>query len=199
MDQRQIVVEDGLDERAGGTLRDGKVVQRTRHARTRFVTVELEKPVPLRDPEVGDRFDQVTVRARLIRFGRVWRRVPHTPDTRPQRERSCMPEPKREIFKDMPAVPMRLPVPSVDMTEAVQVLDAYLPMHEDAERKALWWAVADKESDREMGKRERCHHATAGKRKLIFLEALAKDWNERGWRVSLGDVVEARKLLHRNF
>lgn len=194
MDQRQIVVEE-IDE----DVWYGKGNYRKR-ARTRFVeAVELEKPVRLRDPEPGDAFDAVTVRARLIRFGRVWHKVPHTPDTRPQRERSCMPEPKREIFKDLPGEPMRLPVPSDEMTEALQVLDAYLPLHQDAMAKELWWAIADKTSDRALAARSGIHHATVAKRKQAFLEAMARDWNGRGWRVSVGDAVEARKLLHRNF
>lgn len=181
----EVEVDIGLDE-----------VTRTR-ARTRFVA-RKRAPEPPKDPEVGDPWCPLTVRARLMRFGRVWRKVPHTPDTRPEPVRSQMPETVKEIFKDQKGEPMRLPVASVDMTAALQLLDAYIAYRDDPDRKELWWAIADKETDRKMAERYSCHHATIARRKQAFLVEVAADWNARGWVVMLGDVVQAKKLIHRN-
>jgi hypothetical protein len=192
MDRRQIVVTTGLDERAGGTLRDGVVVQRTRHARTRFV--EREKPVVLRDPEPGDRWCALTVRARLERMGEVYRRLPHSPDTRPQPVRSCMPEPLRELFKDLPPAPLRPGVADDDLAAANQIVDVL------AEReRGIAWAIANRMSDRELGRHIGCHHATAANRKQDVLARLASHWNGLGWRPDDEDIRRARQFVHRNF
>src|SRR5262245_51151874 len=83
MDGRQrVVVETNLDERAGARLVDGKVVPRTRHARTRFVEPR-QKPRRPRAPDIGDAWCPLTVRARLHRLADVFRQVPNDPDTKP--------------------------------------------------------------------------------------------------------------------
>lgn len=183
MVERILTVELGLDDRS------------TR-ARTRFVD-KAPAPKPPKEPEVGDPWEPLTVRARLQRMAEVFRRLPHDPDTRPGQHRSCMPTPVREVFKDQPADPMRVPVSRVDQAAATQVLDS-LVTFKDTDARLVFWAIAAKLTDRRLGRELRCHHVTAGKRKEALLGVLASDWNARGWRPDATDVQNARALIHRN-
>lgn len=192
MDQRQIVVETGLDEEVpwGGKSSPGTVVRR--HARTRFV--ERERPVLLRDPEPGDAWCSLTVRARLERMGEVYRRLPHSPDTRPQPVRSCMPTPLRELFKDLPAAPLKPGVTDTDLAAANQIVDVL----GEAER-GVAWAIANRMSDRQLARHIGVHHATAANRKQAVLARLAEHWNDLGWCPDNEDIRRARLFVHRNF
>ena len=199
-EQRTVVVETNLDEPAGAVLVDGpkgrSVKLRTRHARTRFVEASGESQPP-EPPEIGGIWCQLTVRARLQRMADVFRRVPHTPDTKPQGHRSCMPQPVREIFKDQPGEPMRLRVGQADYAAAVQTLDSFITL--SRLNKIVGWHLANNISDRRLGRYVRRDHKTAAKLKLKLLDFLAADWNRRGWVPEAEDIRMARDLIHRNF
>ncbi len=201
MDERRtVVVETNLDERAGAVLVDGpkgrSVKTRTRHARARFATTTRasEPPEP---PEIGGAWCPLTVRARLQRMADIFRRVPHTPDTKPQGHRSCMPKPVREIFKDQPGEPMRLPVGSADLAAATQTLDSFVTL--TRLNKIVGWHIANNISDRRLGRYIRRDGKTAATLKQKLLAFLAFDWNERGWTPEAEDIRMARDLIHRNF
>lgn len=176
-----VEVELGLD--ANGTRARSKFVARKRAA------------VPPKPPELGDPWCPLTVRARLQRMAEVFRRLPHTPDTRPGGYRSCMPEPVREIFKDQPGEPRHLPVGSADLKDAVQVLDALIQMT-TAER-ILAWGIAAKVPATLAARYLRCSDKTALGRMLDFLDVTARDWNRREWQTNERDVVLARQFIHR--
>src|SRR4051812_16978928 len=91
-------------------------------ARTRFVEAP-EKPALRQAPRLGDAWCPLTVRARLERMGETYRKLPHSPDTRPGGHRSCMPTPIRELFKDLPAEPLRPGVSDADLAAANRVID----------------------------------------------------------------------------
>ncbi|HZQ01403.1 MAG TPA: hypothetical protein VFB13_17795 [Reyranella sp.] len=186
------VVETNLDEPVeviGGRLAGSYV----RRARTRFVE---EKPAVLpMPPRLGDRWEPLTVRARLQRMAEVFRRVPHDPDTRPGQYRSCMPTPVREIFKDQPAEPMRVPVSRAELAAAKQVLDSLITL--TWEQRVTAWAIANKLSDRRLAKEIHCSHPTASDRKNALLRQLAADWNARGWTPDDFDLEHARSLIRR--
>lgn len=188
---RSVVVETGLSEE---TVHRGKSF--TRHARTRFVDKPKVSDFPA-PPVLGDPFDPVTVRARLQRMAEVFRRMPHDPDTRPGQHRSCMPTPVREIFKDLPGEPMRVPVARVDLSAAKQVLDSLITF-KDTDNRLVVWAIAAKLSHRRLGIELRCDHKTAAARVQAMLAGLVIDWNARGWRPDEIDIANARMLIHRN-
>jgi hypothetical protein len=183
-----VIVETGLAEEVEYR---GKAY--VRHARTRRVVREL-LPMP-KAPEVGDPWDPLTVRARLHRLADVFRKLPHTPDTRPGGFRSCMPEPVREMWKDLPGVPMRLGVTSQDYRAAMAVLDTVVSLWKDDEKRIVLWAIALKISDRQLARELGCSHPTAAQRKLDVLKLLAERLpdgpDER-------DVQLARDSIHRN-
>ena len=193
MDGRQrVVVETGLDERAGGTLRDGKVVPRTRHARSTLVAVrKRHKP---KAPELGDGWCPLTVRARLERLAYVFRQVPHDPDTRPAQVRSNMPEPVREIFKDQPGEPMRIPVDKADLDAAKMVLNHMITLHR------LWrivaWSIANRIGDRRLGAYLHKDRRTAATLKQKLLARLSTEWPGAPDEI---DIADARDFLHRKF
>lgn len=193
--KKRVVVETGLDERAGGKLVDGKVVPRTRHARTRFV--DVANPTRPREPEIGDPWCPLTVRARLKRMAEVFRQVPHDPDTKPGRERSCMPMPVREVFKDQPGEPMRIPVARSDLAAAKQVLDSLITFNRL--KRIVIWSLANNISDRRLGRYVRRDGKTAARLKQLLLGELAEDWNKRSWPLEPLDVRGARDLIHRDF
>lgn len=194
MDGRQrVVVETGLDERAGGSLRDGKVVPRTRHARARIIN--LPEPDRPREPAPGHAWEPLTVRARLHRMADVFRKLPHTPDTKPGGYRSCMPEHVREIFKDQPGEPMRLPVRPEDYRAAMILLDIIVSLTD--EQRIVLWGIATKRSDRRVGRELRCHHRTAAARKQELLTYLAERLNRLEDRPDDRDVSRARELIRR--
>lgn len=154
------------------------------HARARFIAVARPRHIA---PEMGDPWCPLTVRARLHRLNDVFARVPHTGDTRPAGYRSCMPDPVREIFKDMPGEPMRLGVSAADMTAARQALDGLWRL--DREQRVIAWGIAARMSDRKVGKALHCHHNTAARMKQDVLGLLAAQWNLAG---SVPDVIDIR-------
>lgn len=162
------------------------------HARTRFVAVA--RPCHIA-PELGDPWCELTVRARLNRMGDVFRRLPHTSDTKPAGYKSCMPEPVREIFKDQPGEPMRMPVTAADMSAARQALDSLWML--DREGLVVAWGIACKLSDRRVGRELGCHHATAASRKQFILGLLAAKWNLLGTAPDAVDVRDACAFLDR--
>ena len=181
---QDVEVEIGLD-----------AATRTR-ARARFVA---RKPAqePPKPPELGDPWCPLTVRARLQRMAEVFRRLPHDPDTRPGRERSCMPTPVREIFKDMPPDPMRVPVAQADYNAACLVLDDLVKRQSRLQR-ILVWSIAVKLPHREIAKQLCCSHTHAGKRVQQMLTILVAAWNGYGWKPDAADIERARELIHRN-
>lgn len=179
---QDVEVEIGLD-----------AITRTQ-ARAKFVA-RKKRAEPPRPPELGDPWCPLTVRARLQRMAEVFRRLPHTPDTKPGGYRSCMPEPVREIFKDLPGEPMRVPVGSADLKDAMQVLDALIQM--STAQRILAWGIAAKVSATLAAKYLRCSDKTARARMLEFLDATAVDWNRRQWVPGERDVVLAREFIHR--
>ncbi len=182
MAERILTVELGLDDRA------------TR-ARTRFVA-KAPPPKPPRDPEIGDPWCPLTVRARLQRIGWVLRKDPRV---RPQQVKSCMPEHVREIFKDQKGEPMRIPVPAADQDAINATLADLLRFRDDDEGKAVIWAIIEKTSGEDLARTLHCspNHARALMKRM--LDRLAVDWNERYyWRPDAKDVERAKKLIHRN-
>jgi hypothetical protein len=181
---QDVVVETGLDP-----------VTRT-EARSRFVA---RKPAaePPKLPELGDPWCPLTVRARLQRMADVFRRIPHDPDTRPALFRSCMPTPVREIFKDQPGEPMRLPVARADYAAACEVLDDLVKRQSRLQR-ILVWGIAARQSHRQMADRLRCSHTHAGKRVQQMLTVLVAAWNGYGWKPEAADIERAKELIHRN-
>lgn len=197
MDQRQIVVEPDLDERAGGRLVDGKVVHRTRHARTRFVTAPPASDPP-EPPKLGDPWCAVTVRARLQRIGWVLRRDPRVgPNPDPP---SCMPEVVRERWKD--AAPgstiLRISVPAADHSAVNETLIDLLRFKDDEEAKAVIYAIVEKTSGEDLGITLRCSGKHARTLMARMLDDLATAWNALPWRPDAKDIERAKKLLHRN-
>lgn len=199
-EQRTVVVETNLDERAGAVLVDGpkgrSVKARTRHARTRFVAKDRPSGAT-EPPEIGGVWCPLTVRARLQRMAEIFRRIPHDPDTRPGQHRSCMPTPVREVFKDQPGEPMRVPVSRADYAAACQVLDDLVKRQSRLQR-VLIWGIAARQSHRQLAEHLCCSHVHAGKRVQQMLVILVKAWNDAGWRPDGIDIERARELIHRN-
>ncbi len=196
MVERAVVVRTNLDEAVEIDQPGVKRLSYRRRATARFVAVvaDDEPPAP---PTLGDPWEPLTVRARLHRMAEVFRRVPHTPDTRPQRERSCMPEPLREIFKDQPGEPMRLPVARADYAAACQVLDDLVKRQSRLQRVVIW-GIAARQSHRQLAKTLCCSHVHAAKRIQQMLTVLAAAWNAQGWRPEQVDIDAACELIHRN-
>jgi hypothetical protein len=189
MDRRTVVVETGLDEQA-----EWRGTAYRRHARTRFV--ETARPDVPRLPEIGEGWEPLTVRARLHRMAEIFRRIPHDPDTRPAGHRSCMPTPVREVFKDQPGEPMRVPVSRADFAAARQVLESLVTL--TWEQRCTAWAIANKLSDRRLGRELKTNHHAAAGAKQRLLEFLAADWNGRQWVVEEADILAATAFIHRN-
>lgn len=190
MDQRQIVVETGLDEEVWtprGSYR--------KHAKARFVA--MQPPDQPRLPEIGDGWCPLTVRARLQRMAEVFRRIPHTPDTKPGKERSCMPTPLREVFKDQPGEPMRIPPNRADLAAAMQLLDSLVKRQSRLQR-VLIWGIAAKLSHRHLARQLCCSHPHAAKRVQQMLVVLAAEWKANGWAPDAIDIERAGELIHRN-
>lgn len=185
----EVIVETNLDEEV--EYRGKSFV---RHARTRIV--ERKPQLSIDPPQPGDPWCPLTVRARLQRMAEVFRRLPHDPDTRPAVERSCMPQPVREIFKDLPGDPMRIPVGQVDHRAAMQVLDSLITL--TTEQRWLAWAIATRLDDTKTGKGLKISDKTARLRKLALLDHLVVDWTARGWMPELADIVLAASFIHRN-
>ncbi len=187
-----LVVETGLDERAGAVLVNGAVVPRTLHARTRFV--EGKKPEKPELPQLGDPWDTVTVRARLERMGETYRRLPGSGVLKPQQIKSCMPTPVREPWKDAAPGPLRQGVSDADLAASNVIIDALT-----AGERGIAWAIANRTSNDDLSKLLNCSPPTAGARKLAVLEVLAKHWNTMSWRPDAEDILRAHRFLHRKF
>ena len=200
MVDRVVEVETGLDQRAGATLVDGRVVHRQRRARTRFVD-KPSMPKPPREPEVGDPWEPLTVRARLHRLGWVLRQDPRPGlyGREPEQIPSCMPAAVREVWKDQPGEPMRRVVPAADQDVVNKTLTDLLRFKDDDEGKGVIYAIIEKTSGEDLGRTLGCsanHARTLIKR---MLDGLAKEWNSRYyWRPDARDVDRAKKLIHRN-
>lgn len=142
MERRQIVVETGLDERAGGVLQQGVVVQRTRHVRTRFVTVEP----PAIEPVPSDRWTQPLVAAKLQNMAALFRRD-RVKGLRPMGYRSNLPEPILDRTRDYaPAVSVPMPkLSNAELDHALEVFELVLklwPGDEDA--PSIVWCIANR-------------------------------------------------------
>jgi len=187
MDQRQIVVETGLSDEVEWPRQT--VI---RHARTRFVD-RAKTSEPPRLPELGDPWCPLTVRARLERMGETYRRLPHSPDTRPQQHKSCMPTPLRELFKDfIEALQHKLGVTDADLSAANQIIDVLT----SAERN-IAWAIANRMKDRELGRHRHTNHHEAAKAKQNTLAMLVAHWNTYEWKPDAEDVRRASRFMHR--
>lgn len=197
MEQRtdgpEVAVETNLDEVVD---RDGKAFGGSYrvHARSRFRARKPEPEAP-KTPELGDPWCPVTVRARLVRMADVFRQVPHTPDTKPQGHRSCMPEVIREIFKDQPGEAKRLPVGKDDMAAAMQTLDSFVTLNRLF--KIVGWHIACKIGDRRLGAYIHRDRRTAALLKQQLLARLTSDWNARGWKPDQSDINEAQELIRK--
>jgi len=188
---RSVIVETNLGQEA-----DWNGQPATLHARTRFIDRPPEPST--REPQLGDRWDPLTVRARLQRTAEVFRKLPHTPDTRPGGHRSCMPTPVRELFKDLPGEPMRLLPRAEDLEAMRQVLDSLVHFRTAEQRMAIW-GVAANLSHRRIAREMRCSRDKAATAVQAILVTLAEDWNRRGTRPDHVDTEWAGALIHRNF
>ncbi len=157
------------------------------------------KPVtviePPKAPEVGDPWCPLTVRARLHRIGWLLRKDPRV---RPQQERSCMPKPLREMWKDLPGEPMRIPVPAADQDAVNQALSDLMRFWNDDEAKVVIYAIILKASGDDLAEQLGCSDTHARKQIKLMLDRLAVDWNKLPWRPDAKDVERAKKLIHRN-
>lgn len=193
---RDIEFDSTVVEDAGwqGKRRPGQ--RFTRHGGTRFVASApaLEPPRP---PEIGDAWEPLTVRVRLYRLAEVFRRIPHTPDTKPGSYRSCMPDIVRERWKDAAVgTPVRIPVSRLDLNAAYQVLDDIVRW--SREQRLLGWGIACAVKTEDMTRELRCSERTLRTLKLEFLRDMAEQWNRLDWRPDHDDVARARRLIHRN-
>lgn len=194
---QDVEVDLGLEERAGGRLVNGKVVTRTRRARTRFVhrrkgAGEAAPSLPV----IGGDWCPLTVRARLQRVGWVLAK-----DAKPgprKNPKSCMPEIVREVFKDQPAEPMRIPVPSADQDAVNAVLKDLMRFRYDDEARYVVFSIAEKMGGDGLGELLHCSDTHARKLQKRMLDDLAKAWNGYTWRPDARDVERAKKFIHRN-
>lgn len=187
MQTQRVVVELDLDETVERGGQGYTPATYRVHARTRFIAVPRPQNVA---PTLGDPWCPLTVRARLNRLSDVFKRVPHTADTRPAGYKSCMPEVVREFWKDQPGEPMRLGVSSADMSAAKQALDGLWML--DNEQRIVAWGIAARLSDRRVGRELGCHHNTAAQKKQDVLGVLAVQWNLAG---SIPDAIDIRDAI----
>lgn len=142
MDERQIVVETGLDDRAGASLVDGRVVPRTRHARTRFVEGQ---PAPV-EPVPGDRWTPPLVAARLQNMAAVFRRD-RVRGLWPATLRTSMPEPllNRSVdYAPVSIVPQRPPT-AAELDFAVETFALVLKLFPgDEDSPSIVWCIANR-------------------------------------------------------
>lgn len=183
MDDRDVEVDVGLDP---ATM--------TR-ARTRFVA-RRPAPEPPKEPELGDPWCALTVRARLKRVGWVLRQDPRVgPRENPP---SCMPETIREMWKDQKGEPMRIPVPSADQDAVTNVLKDLLRFRHDDEGRAVVFSLTEGMGGDKLGELLHCSDTHARKLQKRMLDDLAASWNRLPWRPDARDIERAKKLIHRN-
>ena len=184
---RSVIVRTGLDD---------EVEYRGKSYRRRASVRFVERPPPEveREPALGDPWEPLTVRARLERMGEVYGRLPHSPDTRPQPVRSCMPTPVREPWKDAAPGPLRLLPDHADIVAAHQVVDALTK-----DERHVAWAIATRMKDAELARHMRKSNHTAAKRKQEVLTVLAEHWNTLEWSPDGEDINRARRFIHRDF
>lgn len=163
------------------------------HARTRIVHIERHGEAFLDMLEAGAPWCELTVHARLERMAECYHRLPKV---RPPRSRSCMPVPVRERWKDAPKEEGWLTDRALDdanLNAANQIIDVLT-----AEERLIAWPIAQRKTDRWLGRMLGVHHSAAAARKLAMLEALAMRWNGLGMRPDAEDVRRARRFFHNN-
>ena len=69
----------------------------------------------------------------------------------------------------------------------------------DVDERPVAWAIAQRKSDRWLGRRLGVHNMTAAARKQAMLEALAVRWSGLGMRPDAEDVRRACRFFHNNF
>lgn len=152
-------------------------------------------PEPPREPELGDPWCPLTVRARLQRMNWVLTRHPRV---KPAVERSCMPEPVREPWKDAAkGTSMRLRPPKRDETAVSLTLISLVAYQDEIDRHVIW-AIALKMPDTTLATTIGVSDKTARGRKEEMLKLLAADWNARGWLPEAEDIERAKRFIHRN-
>ena len=186
---RSVIVRTNLDDEV-----DYRGKSDRRRASVRFVaTPAADAP---REPMLGDPWEPLTVRARLHRLNWV---LTKDPRVGPRKDpRSCCPEPVREIFKDQPGEPMRIPVPRADHDAVNATLQSLLRFKDESDR-AVIFAIAARSSARDLGEALRCHHATAARRIEEMLKLLAGHWNNLRLAPDQVDIDRAIRLIHRDF
>ena len=179
MERRQIVVETGLEERAGGVLHQGLVVQRTRHARARFVaeTLTAEAPVP------ADRWTPPLVAAKLQNMAALFRRD-RVKGLRPMGYRSNLPEPILDRTRDYaPAVSVPMPkLSNAELDHALEVFELVLklwPGDEDA--PSIVWCIAN-----------RLDYADAAEEMNAATWRTKRDWTARNIRYHWAENIAPR-------
>jgi hypothetical protein len=192
---RQVEVRTNLDELVEVDQVGMKRRSYRRRASVKFVEIERHGEAFLDLPEVGDPWCDLTVRARLERAAEAYGRLPEVKLR--EHPRSCMPEVVRERWKDEPKEQRRpltdRALADADLTAAHQVIDLLT-----REQRPIAWAIAEKMSDRKLGKALGCHNMTAARRKHAMLLELAHHWNGLGLRPDESDVKRAAAYLGKN-
>lgn len=188
---RAATVRFGLDERVEIDQPGLKRVSYRRHATARPVEIERHGEAFLDLPEVGDPWEPLTVRARLERMAETYGRLPRV---RPSAVRSCMPDTVREAWKDepRPQASTDRALDEVDIEAANVIVDVLT-----SSQRAVAWAIAQRKSDRWLGRMMGMDGKTASKLKQDVLSDLATNWNMLRFRPDAEDVKRARKFLHR--
>lgn len=204
MTERQIVVETGLEERAGAVLVEGKVVPRTRHARTRFVEA---LPVAV-ETVPGDRWSPPLVAARLQRMAEIfWRDAGGVLPTDVMK--TCMPDALLERGKDyapVQTVPReRLTNAQIDF--ACTTFQVVLRLFVADERAgAVIWCIANRKSfaecavelNRMLKRRDVTRFDVRNKWAEQLGPAIAELFNALRLPIDLDDVTRAsRRSFHR--
>lgn len=207
MTGRQVVVETGLDERAGAVLIEGpegrQVVPRTRHARTRFVEA-VRVPV---DPVPADRWTPPLVAARLQRMAEIFAGGPGCMPT--EAIENCMPAPLLDPGKDYrPEQAMPRPrLTAAEINFAETTFEIVLRLFVSDERAgAIIWCMANRKSFQdcadELNRRLRRRDITRFDVRNRWADQIgpqiAELFNSLGMPIAREDVVRAeRRSFHR--
>lgn len=191
-ERREVEVRTGLDQLIEVDQVGLKRASYRKHASARFVPIERHGEAFLDRPEVGGLWCPLTVRARLERMAETYGRLPKV---RPAIERSCMLAVVRERWKDAPKEnkPSHSDraLDDANLNAANQIVDVLV----EGERPVAW-AIAQRKSDRWLGRKLGVHHQTAAKRKQEMLDALALNWTRLGLRPDAEDVRRALRYLY---